>query len=106
MVEYKTSRAMENVDWKSCQRKKKRRDDIPFGGYVEYSRNKALPRHQIKKISGFASPHDSKLFADSKNSTLEGGLDTCGRKANPGRKCCRFKNIRIRVDSAQEITAS
>ena len=31
---------MEDVDRKSCQRKKKRRDDIPFGGYVEYSSNK------------------------------------------------------------------
>ena len=74
------------------------------------------------KISGFARPHGSKLFADSKISTLESGFknihsreriqkvadshanspDTCGRKANPERKSCGFKNIRIRVDGAQD----
>ena len=30
------------------------------------------------KISGFARPHGSKLFADSKISTLESGLKSCG----------------------------
>ena len=56
------------------------------------------------KISGFARPHDSKLFADSKISTLASGFKKLRirmrihRKANPERKSCEFKNILIRVD--------
>ena len=57
------------------------------------------------------SPHDSGFIACSKISALENGfkklwvrmpdsLDTCGRKPNPERKSCGFKNIRIRVDTA------
>ena len=54
------------------------------------------------KLSRFDRPHNSKLFAYLKLSTLESGfkkllicipdsLDTCGRKANPQRKSCRLK---------------
>ena len=54
------------------------------------------------------SPHDSGFIACSKISALENGFkklrirmpdspDTCGRKPNPERKCCGFKNIRTRV---------
>ena len=50
------------------------------------------------KVFGFTRSYGSKLFADSKISTQESGLPvTCGRKANPERKSCGFKNIRIRV---------
>ena len=55
-----------------------------------------------KKISGFARPHGSKLFADSKISTLESGFkkvadshanspDTCGRKVKTERKVADSK---------------
>ena len=32
--------------------------------------------------------------------------NTCGRKANPQRKSCRSKNIRVRVNVALEIDQS
>ena len=51
---------------------------IPFGGHVEHSRDKTRPDFATSldqsKISGFARPHSSKLFADSKISTLESGF--------------------------------
>ena len=71
-----------------------------------------LPRHRIQKISGFVRPHGSKLFGDSKLSTLESGFKKLRirmrirricvdeRRINPEKKSCGFKNIRIRVDGA------
>ena len=54
------------------------------------------------KVFGLDRPHDSKIFANSKLSILERGLqklrirmpdspNTRGRKANPRRKSCAFK---------------
>ena len=99
-MKYKTSRAMKNVEWESCQRKY---GDI-FRLFTEQcpSPEKAMLNvHAIKtrldfatssdsKISGFTRPHSSKnVFADSKISTLENGL----KKLR-----IRMRIRRIRVD--------
>ena len=66
---------------------------------IEVMENKSI------KIFEFVRPHGSKLFADSKISTLESGFNKLrirrirvNVKANPERKSSGFKNIRIHVD--------
>ena len=55
------------------------------------------------KVYGIDRPHHSKLSTQETGFKklricMSDSMDTCGRKANPQRKKCGFKNIRIRVD--------
>ena len=62
-------------------------------------------------VSGFSVHTIPDSYRIKKISALKSGFkklqirmpdtpDTCGRKQNPQRKSCGFKNIRIRVDVA------
>ena len=95
--------------------KKDRSNNISFGGHVEYSRGqdwiqfcyvirlKNIRVHRphvigfVADIFFFHSGERIQKYPDS----LANSPDMCGRKPYPERKCCGFKNTRMRMDRAE-----